>query len=131
MSPRAFFDDTAACKMLVERDLLVVQQAFDRGRTVVVPADGIGTDLSRLPPSPPRKNYFFLGFGVGLIVRTIAVLLFEGDCAAFTDINLPVIALSPIFRGATLTTSFPGPLPAVSGKQLGNRSNGANHRGSS
>jgi hypothetical protein len=60
---------------------------------------------------------------VGLIVRTIAVLLFEGDCAAFTDINLPVIALSPIFRGATLTTSLPGPLPAVSGKQLGNRSN--------
>jgi hypothetical protein len=59
----------------------------------------------------PGKNYFFLGFGVGLIVRTIAVLLFKGDCAAFTDINLPVIALSPIFRGATLTTSFPGLLP--------------------
>jgi len=76
------------------------------------------------------KNYFFLGFGVGLIVRTIAVLLFEGDCAAFTDINLPVIALSPIFRGATLTTSFPGPLPGRSGNQLGNRSRGANHRGS-
>ena len=75
----------------------------------------------------PGKNYFFLGFGVGLIVRTIAVLLFKGDCAAFTDINLPVIALSPIFRGATLTTSFPEPL---SGNQLGNWSNGANHRGS-
>ena len=32
-----------------------------------------------LLPSPPKKNYFFLGFGVGLIVPTIAVLLFEAQ----------------------------------------------------
>lgn len=58
MSPRAFFDDTAACKVLVERDLLVVQQALDRGRTVVVPADGVGTGLSRLPQYAPHLDAF-------------------------------------------------------------------------
>jgi len=41
--------------MLVERDLLVVQQALDRGRTVVVPADGIGTGLSRLLLGIPKR----------------------------------------------------------------------------
>ena len=45
MDRRAFFDDTSACKMLVERDLLLVQQALDLGRTVVVPSDGISTLL--------------------------------------------------------------------------------------
>ncbi|SDK39192.1 hypothetical protein [Bradyrhizobium ottawaense] len=58
MQPTAFFDDTAACKMLVERDLLLVQQALDRGRTVVVPADGIGTGLSRLPKYAPNLDAF-------------------------------------------------------------------------
>ncbi|MGY2919475.1 DUF7831 domain-containing protein [Bradyrhizobium sp. USDA 3262] len=58
MSPGAFFDDTAACKALVERDLLVVQQALDRGRTVVVPSDGIGTGLSRLPKYAPKLDAF-------------------------------------------------------------------------
>ncbi len=76
----------------------------------------------------PTKNYFFLGFGVGLIVRTIAVLLLAGDCAAFTDMNLPVIALSPIFRGATLTTSFPGLLPASIRQAAQYLEIGANHR---
>jgi hypothetical protein len=58
MVARAFFDDTAACKVLVERDLLVVQRALDRGRTVVVPADGIGTGLSRLPQYAPNLDRF-------------------------------------------------------------------------
>ena len=58
MDPKAFFDDTAACRMLVERDLLVVQQALDRGRTVVVPADGIGTGLSRLTRYAPSLDAF-------------------------------------------------------------------------
>lgn len=58
MLPRAFFDDTAACKVPVERDLLLVQQALDRGRTVVVPADGIGTGLSRLPKYAPNLDAF-------------------------------------------------------------------------
>jgi hypothetical protein len=58
MAARAFFDDTAACKMLVERDLLRVQQALDHGRTVVVPADGIGTGLSRLPQLAPNLDVY-------------------------------------------------------------------------
>ena len=58
MAARAFFDDTAVCKMLVERDLLLVQQVLDRGRTVVVPTDGIGTGLSRLPKYAPNLDAF-------------------------------------------------------------------------
>jgi hypothetical protein len=58
MAARAFFDDTAACKILVERDLLKVQQAMDHGRTLVVPADGIGTGLSRLPQYAPNLDRF-------------------------------------------------------------------------
>ncbi|MCS3449822.1 hypothetical protein M2222_001357 [Bradyrhizobium elkanii] len=58
MDPKAFFDDTAACRMLVERDLLLVQQALDSARTVVVPADGIGTGLSRLPRHAPNLDAF-------------------------------------------------------------------------
>lgn len=58
MSARAFFDDTAACKMLVERDLLRIQQALDHRRTVVVPADGIGTGLSRLSSCAPNLDRF-------------------------------------------------------------------------
>lgn len=52
----AFFDDTSACRVLVERDLLKVQQELDRGKTVVVPADGIGTGLARLPYVAPKLN---------------------------------------------------------------------------
>lgn len=62
MDPKAFFDDTAACRMLVERDLLVVQQALDRGRTVIVPADGIGTGLSRLPRHAPKLHTFIVNW---------------------------------------------------------------------
>jgi len=58
MAARAFFDDTAACKVLVERDLLRVQQALDHRRTVVVPADGIGTGLSRLSSCAPNLDRF-------------------------------------------------------------------------
>jgi hypothetical protein len=58
MSARALFDDTCACKMMVERDLLRVQQALDYGRTVVVPADGIGTGLSRLSKYAPNLDAF-------------------------------------------------------------------------
>ncbi len=58
MDRKAFFDDTAACRMLVKRDLLLVQQALDSGRTVVVPADGIGTGLSRLPQYAPDLDAF-------------------------------------------------------------------------
>jgi hypothetical protein len=38
----AFLNDTAACRMLDDRDLLRVQRELDRGRPVVVPADGTG-----------------------------------------------------------------------------------------
>ena len=58
VTDRAFFDDTASCKRLVERDLLRVQQALDLGRTVVVPAYVIGTGLSRLSSCAPRVDMF-------------------------------------------------------------------------
>lgn len=56
MSQKAFFDDPVTCRNIVERDLLVVQRALDRGKTVVVPADGIGTGLSCLPLVAPKLN---------------------------------------------------------------------------
>jgi hypothetical protein len=64
-----------------------------------------------------RKNYFFFGFGEVLIVRTIAVRLFAGDCAAFADMKRPVIALSPIFLVFIGITSFLGSCPPLSDKQ--------------
>ena len=56
MQPGSFFDNTLACRELVEQDLRLVQQALDAGRTVVVPTDGIGTGLSRLPKVAPNLN---------------------------------------------------------------------------
>ena len=56
MQPGSFFDNTLACRELVEQDLRLVQQALDADRTVVVPTDGIGTGLSRLPNVAPNLN---------------------------------------------------------------------------
>lgn len=58
MSSRGFFDDTRECRELVEHDLARVQKALDEGRTVVVPKDGIGTGLSRLPFVAPKLDRF-------------------------------------------------------------------------
>jgi hypothetical protein len=58
MSPRAFFDDTQQCKDLVINDLMTVQYLLDCDRSVVVPADGIGTGLSRLPQYAPNLDRF-------------------------------------------------------------------------
>jgi hypothetical protein len=58
MSPHAFFDDTLDCKSVVERDLMQVQRLLDDGKTVVVPADGIGTGLSQLPKRDPHLHDF-------------------------------------------------------------------------
>jgi hypothetical protein len=58
MNPRAFFDDTAACRVLVEHDLILVDHALQAGRTVIVPADGIGTGMSRLATTAPNLNRF-------------------------------------------------------------------------
>jgi hypothetical protein len=58
MSRTAFFDDTLECKELVLKDLMRVQEALDEGRTVVVPSDGIGTGLSRLPDLAPNLDRF-------------------------------------------------------------------------
>ena len=78
-----------------------------------------------------KKNYFFLGFGEVLIVRTIAVRLLAGDWAAFTDMKRPVIALSPIFLVFTGITSFPGLLPALIRQQHRVRTGGSeNHKAS-
>jgi hypothetical protein len=56
--PNAFFSDTVICKKQVDHDLVAVQQALDRGKTVVVPEDGIGTGRARLPVVAPRLNAF-------------------------------------------------------------------------
>lgn len=58
MAPLAFFDDTLECKALVLMDLALVQKALDDGLTVVVPSDGIGTGLSRLPQVAPQLDKF-------------------------------------------------------------------------
>lgn len=58
MSSRAFFKDTQECRDMVEWDLARVQKALDEGRTVVVPKDGIGTGLSRLPFVAPNLDRF-------------------------------------------------------------------------
>lgn len=69
--------------------------------------NGGGTDPAAVPQSSVEQAYLpFRLLGI-LIVRTIAVFLFFGDCAAFTDINRPVIALSPILRVLNLITSCP------------------------
>lgn len=62
MHPRAFFDDTAACKVLVERDLNRIDQLLEAGKTVIVPADGIGTGLSRLPRHAPNLHTFIVNW---------------------------------------------------------------------
>ena|SRR5687768_10506382 len=54
MAPRSFFNDTAECMELVMQDLMVVQNALDQELKVVVPLDGIGAGLSRLPELAPR-----------------------------------------------------------------------------
>jgi hypothetical protein len=56
--PNAFFNDTLVCKQQVEMDLMAVQRVLDRRKTVVVPTDGIGTGLARLPFVAPRLNAF-------------------------------------------------------------------------
>jgi len=56
--PNAFFDDTPACRQQVERDLVAVLRQLKRGKTLVVPADGIGTGLARLPFVAPKLNAF-------------------------------------------------------------------------
>jgi hypothetical protein len=60
--PNAYFNDTLVCKAQVDRDLIAVQQQLERGKTVVVPADGIGTGLSRLPFVAPRLNAFLVNW---------------------------------------------------------------------
>ncbi|MCW2078048.1 UNVERIFIED_ORG: 5-methylthioribose kinase [Bradyrhizobium japonicum] len=58
MAPNAFFDDTIECQVIVLRDLKKVQDALDAGKVVVVPADGIGTGLSRLNTTAPNLDRF-------------------------------------------------------------------------
>jgi hypothetical protein len=58
MQPRAFFDDTAECRRIVEQDLALVRAALDLGRTVVVPRDGIGSGLSQLDRRAPHLLRF-------------------------------------------------------------------------
>ena len=56
--PNAFFNDTPACRQQVERDLVAVLRQLERGKIVVVPTDGIGTGLARLPFVAPKLNAF-------------------------------------------------------------------------
>lgn len=54
MLKKAFFDDSAECWEYVVNDLITVQDALNQGLTVVVPSDGIGAGLSRLPELAPQ-----------------------------------------------------------------------------
>jgi hypothetical protein len=56
--PDAFFNDGVRCRAIVGLDLEKVQEALDAGKTVVVPADGIGTGLSRLPEVAPKLDAY-------------------------------------------------------------------------
>ncbi|MGJ4952998.1 hypothetical protein [Bradyrhizobium sp. HKCCYLS20291] len=58
MGPLEFFDDTIACRAVVECDLLKIDDLLRAGRTVVVPFDGIGTGLSQLPRHAPNLHRF-------------------------------------------------------------------------
>ncbi|WP_316200871.1 MULTISPECIES: hypothetical protein [unclassified Bradyrhizobium] len=62
MDSRAFFDDTLACRAIVERDLLTIDDRLRAGKTVVVPTDGIGTGLSQLPQRAPNLHHFIEGW---------------------------------------------------------------------
>jgi len=68
--PNAFFNDTLLCRQQVERDLMEVQRQLDRGKTVVVPADGIGTGLARLPFVAPKLNEFINNWFRSRVERT-------------------------------------------------------------
>ncbi|WP_315782426.1 hypothetical protein [Bradyrhizobium sp. SZCCHNPS1003] len=65
MDPRSFFDETPACRAIVERDLLKIDELLRAGRTVVVPTDGIGTGLSQLPRRAPHLHHFIEGWFKG------------------------------------------------------------------
>lgn len=58
MSPSAFFDDTVECHDIVNADLAKVKAKLDAGKVVIVPTDGIGTGLSRLPQVAPNLNRY-------------------------------------------------------------------------
>lgn len=52
-----FTDDTylAAC-LVITKDFRKVFAARDAGSTIIIPADGLGTGLSKLPEKAPRVN---------------------------------------------------------------------------
>jgi hypothetical protein len=50
----AFFSDKLSCRSIVGMDLIAVQKALDAGRSVYVPADGLGTGLAELPQRAPE-----------------------------------------------------------------------------
>ncbi|MGJ4945036.1 hypothetical protein ACQR1W_31035 [Bradyrhizobium sp. HKCCYLS1011] len=58
MDANEFFDDTLACRAIVGRDLLKIDDLLRAGKTVVVPSDGIGTGLSQLPQRAPNLHRF-------------------------------------------------------------------------
>lgn len=62
MDLSAFFDDGENCRFEVLRDLRKIEAALKEGRVVVVPEDGIGTGLSRLPQRAPKLNAMIQGY---------------------------------------------------------------------
>ena len=60
---RAFFadGDYAACTAMIRSDLLRAEEHVRDGGIVVVPLDGLGTGLARLPECAPRINEFLRG----------------------------------------------------------------------
>ena len=46
------------CTSMIQQDLEPVREHLEKGGVVVVPADGVGTGLSRLPEKAPRIQAF-------------------------------------------------------------------------
>ena len=57
-APEAFFsdDDFILCSRVISGDFRKAFAARDHGKTIIIPADGLGTGLSRLPELAPKVN---------------------------------------------------------------------------
>lgn len=53
-------DEFVDCCRVISQDFRDVFRWRDRGRTIVIPADGLGTGLSRLPELAPKVNQHLL-----------------------------------------------------------------------
>ena len=56
MSPEAFFEDSPECLEYIHKDFKKLKEVLGIGKydTVVIPANGIGTGLAKLPEKAPK-----------------------------------------------------------------------------